>query len=116
MAGARALAGGASMARSKKGFDRRGFLKSTATGAAAALVAPGAAAPAQAQTPAAPRNATAVPNTTTVAADMGARPSPAQARVIENPGSDFMVDVLKTLGMEYLAANPGSTFEGLHES
>ena len=27
-----------------------------------------------------------------------------------------MVDVLKTLDLEYVAANPGSTFEGLHES
>jgi len=36
--------------------------------------------------------------------------------VIERPGSDFMVDVLKTLNIEYLAANPGSTYESLHES
>jgi thiamine pyrophosphate-dependent acetolactate synthase large subunit-like protein len=27
-----------------------------------------------------------------------------------------MLDVLKTLGFEYVAANPGSSFEGLHES
>ena len=27
-----------------------------------------------------------------------------------------MVDVLKTLGFEYVAANPGSSFRGLHES
>ena len=27
-----------------------------------------------------------------------------------------MVDVIKTLGFEYVAANPGSSFEGLHES
>jgi len=32
------------------------------------------------------------------------------------PGSDFMVDVIKALGFEYVAANPGSSFEGLHES
>ena len=38
------------------------------------------------------------------------------ARVIEHPGSDYMVDVLKTLDIEYLAANPGSTYESLHES
>ncbi|HXP84394.1 MAG TPA: thiamine pyrophosphate-dependent enzyme [Bryobacteraceae bacterium] len=36
--------------------------------------------------------------------------------MIERPGSDFMVDVLKTLNIEYLAANPGSTYESLHES
>ena len=32
------------------------------------------------------------------------------------PGSDFMVDVFKSLGFEYLASNPGSSFRGLHES
>ena len=38
------------------------------------------------------------------------RPTPA------TPGSDFMVDVLKKLDFEYVAVNPGSAFEGLHES
>ena len=31
-------------------------------------------------------------------------------------GSDFMVDVIKTLDFEYLPANPASSFRGLHES
>ncbi len=31
-------------------------------------------------------------------------------------GSDLMVDVLKKLGFEYAAINPGSAFQGLHES
>ena len=34
----------------------------------------------------------------------------------DRPGADFMVDVLKTLGFEYVAANPGSSFRALHES
>jgi len=34
----------------------------------------------------------------------------------EKPGSDFMVDVLKSLDIEYCAANPGSSFRGLQES
>src|SRR5499427_10238140 len=37
-------------------------------------------------------------------------------RVIARPGSDFMVDVLKTLDLEYIATNPGSSFRSLHES
>ena len=81
--------------------------------AAAALAANSPQAKAQ---DAAPRNATAQPNAITVAADTGARAVRATSRIIEHPGSDFMVDVLKTLGIDYLAANPGSTFEGLHES
>lgn len=31
-------------------------------------------------------------------------------------GSDFMVDVIKTLGFEFIASNPGSSFRALHES
>src|SRR5262245_50306761 len=36
--------------------------------------------------------------------------------VVERPGSDFMVDVIKTLGFEYVATNPGASFRSLHES
>src|SRR5437899_3647937 len=31
-------------------------------------------------------------------------------------GSDFMLDVIKSLGFEYVAANPGSSYRSLHES
>ena len=43
---------------------------------------------------------------------------PTDVRVLENqrPGSDFMVDVIKSLGFEYVCANPGSSFRSLHES
>jgi acetolactate synthase-1/2/3 large subunit len=34
----------------------------------------------------------------------------------DRPGADFMLDVLKALDFEYVAANPGSSFRGLHES
>ena len=36
--------------------------------------------------------------------------------VIERPGSDFMVDVIKTLDLKYIATNPGASFRSLHES
>jgi thiamine pyrophosphate-dependent acetolactate synthase large subunit-like protein len=32
------------------------------------------------------------------------------------PGSDFMLEVIQSLGIEYCAANSGSSFRGLHES
>ncbi|MFM0041332.1 thiamine pyrophosphate-binding protein [Paraburkholderia metrosideri] len=35
---------------------------------------------------------------------------------IGNPGSDFMVDVMNAVDIDYVAAMPGSTFRGLHES
>src|SRR6202049_1757978 len=31
-------------------------------------------------------------------------------------GSDFMVDVIKSLGIEYVYANPASSYRGIHES
>ncbi len=55
-------------------------------------------------------------------APVGAQPAataakpPLSATVIDRPGSDFMVDVIKSLGVEYVAANPGSSFRSLQES
>src|SRR4029078_10112793 len=37
-------------------------------------------------------------------------------RAVVRPGADMMVQVLKDLGIEYVAGNPGSSFEGLQES
>ena len=34
----------------------------------------------------------------------------------DRTGSDFMVDVLKSIGLDYICANPGSSFRGIHES
>ena len=39
-----------------------------------------------------------------------------EASTIDRPGSDFMVDVLKTLDFEYCFSNPANTFRSLHES
>ncbi len=92
----------------KASVDRRNFLKGTA-GGAAALVA--ATHPASAQQADPVRSATAP--VTTQEKD----PSPsAEVLTADHPGSDFMVDVLKALGFEYIFANPGSSFRGLHES
>jgi acetolactate synthase I/II/III large subunit len=49
----------------------------------------------------------------------GSAPEPSGAEVLtttERAGSDFMVDVLKTLDFEYIASSPGSSFRGLQES
>jgi acetolactate synthase-1/2/3 large subunit len=101
------------MAKRKDRYvDRRGFLKGAAVGAAALVATP--AVP-EAQQPA-PRTATPFPSKAQLAADTGEPPPPVSSRIIKNPGSDFMVDVIKTLGFEYVAVNPGSSFEGLHES
>jgi len=100
------------MAKStKRSVGRRGFLKGAAVGAAALAAKPELA---KAQQPAG--RGAPTPSGSAVARETGAARPAASARVIENPGSDFMVDVFKTLNLEYLSANPGSTFESLHES
>jgi len=37
-------------------------------------------------------------------------------KVISRPGSDFMVDVLRSLNIDYVASNPASSFRSFHES
>jgi acetolactate synthase-1/2/3 large subunit len=104
------------MAKSKKiSVDRRGFLKGAAGAAAgaAALVAKPEAA--QAQEAAAVRKPAPLPGTKQTAAET-APPPRVDAWTTDRPGSDFMVDVIKTLGFEFVAFNPGSAFRGIHES
>jgi acetolactate synthase-1/2/3 large subunit len=82
--------------KSKNPVDRRGFLKGAAGAAGLAATAPIALA----------QQAALKPETgTAVEVANNAR-----------PGSDFMTDVFKSLGIEYCAANPGSSFRGLQES
>src|SRR5437764_1453073 len=100
----------------KPSIGRRRFLKqAAATGAA--VVSAGAtgsvpAAAAQQQSSLAPSGATNLP-----ALPPETDPVPSvEVLTTDRPGGDFMVDVLKTLNLEYVAANPGSSFRGLHES
>ena len=66
--------------------------------------------------------AIAAPQAATVAAKAAVPPpeldptGAVEVLTTDRPGSDFMVDVLKAIGFEYIAANPGSTFRSLHES
>ena len=96
-----------------KSVNRRGFLKGAAASAAALVATPAEKAQAQQAAPARP--AAVVPNSAQLAADTGA-PRAVVERIIEHPGSDFMMDVIKSLNFEYITTNPGSSFQGLHES
>jgi len=98
--------------RKRAPVGRRGFLKGAAAGAAA-LVAP---APAAARPQAPPRPTTPLPPPALAAAETGPPPARAAMYTTDRPGADFMVDVIKSLDLEYVAANPGSTFRALHES
>src|SRR5580692_5945565 len=92
--------------------NRRRFLKGAAAGAAA--LAAGTT-PAPAQQPA-NRRGVAAPSAGALAEETGSVTSGAEVLTADRPGSDFMVEVLKSLGFEYICANPGSSFRGLHES
>src|SRR6266436_1689166 len=93
--------------------NRRNFLKGAAAGAAA-LVAKTPLAKAQQQQ--AQNRGAALPSATALAAETGPVATSVEAMTADHPGSDFMVDVMKSLGIEYIAANPGSSFRALHES
>ena len=98
------------MAKSEKeSVKRRDFLKDSA--AMAALVA-GAGNAAVAAAPE-PRRLD-VP-AMSKEAETG-NPSTVEVLTTDRPGADFMVDIIKSLGIEYIAANPGSSYRGLHES
>jgi len=91
---------------------RRQFFKGATLAGAAALAAPfDAVAQAPTQTPA-PRPGAPLPNR----AAETAVPAALEVLTEGKSGSDFMIDCLKNLGFEFMAANPASSFRGLHES
>jgi thiamine pyrophosphate-dependent acetolactate synthase large subunit-like protein len=114
------------MAKSRRGsVNRRGFLKGAAAGAAASAAAlvtsvsqPEAQGAAAAGNSAAitPPGAAPPPTAVQLERDAGNARPPASVRAVARPGSDLMVHVLRDLGIEYVALNPGSSFEGLQES
>jgi acetolactate synthase-1/2/3 large subunit len=91
---------------------RGSFLKGVAVAGTAAMAAPVAAA---AQAPAAPPPRS--PMVPATPSSVGERGTPADDGYTQSTNcSDYMVDVMKSLGIEYVAAMPGSSFRGLHES
>jgi acetolactate synthase-1/2/3 large subunit len=88
---------------------RRSFLKSCTLAGAAAFAPPitlPAAADAGPQAKAAPPSSPAAET----------EPPPLDPNTQTSSGGEFMVDVLKTLNLDYLAINPASSFRGLHEA
>jgi len=85
-----------------QGFNRRDFIKHAAS-AGAAVVAPAAFGTGQAGQ---------------VAATQGPAQTDGVAETLTEgrSGSDFMVDVLKSLDLVYVCSNTGSSFRGLQES
>ncbi|MDB5403709.1 MAG: acetolactate synthase large subunit [Acetobacteraceae bacterium] len=93
------------------GVKRRGFFSAVAVGGAASLASLPEKASAQ---PASPKPSAVTPGAGVAAAE--AAPPREEPVVAGRSGSDFMVDVIRQIGVEYVAAMPGSSFRGLHES
>lgn len=106
------------MAKSKQSdtdsLDRRSFLKGAAAGAAALTTAQTAEAQTVSAQEAA-RPSVVVPTSAQVAAEAGPKTT-MPSRFIEHPAADFMTDVFRSLNLEYVTTNPGSSFEFLQES
>jgi acetolactate synthase-1/2/3 large subunit len=104
----------------KSGVDRRSFLAGIATVGAAAVAAKPEAASAAGNIP----TKVIPPSTAVAAADSGSplatTPTidfPATDKLhVSHPGSDYMVDVVRNLPIDYIMATPGSTFRGIQES
>src|SRR5689334_13191114 len=93
----------------RPGVGRRNFLRGAAVAGAATLAKPIAG---QAQAPVAPRPVTPPPSPD---GETGAVPH-VEMLTQDNCGSDFMVDCIKSLGVEYIASNPGSSFRSMQDS
>ena len=97
-------------------MDRRKFLAGVAVvGTATTVMLPNSEAAAITRLPAEPvrRPSALPPNAKFAAAEME---TPQQTQYAKGrPGSDFMVDVIKTFDIKYMPCNPASSFRGLHE-
>ena len=78
----------------KRNMERRKFLKGGMLAGAAAIVQPAAV----------------------VTQQPSAASADGEVMTTDTCGSDYMVDVIKSLGFEYVCANPGSSFRGMQES
>jgi acetolactate synthase I/II/III large subunit len=105
--------------KSHSNVGRRSFLAGIgaagAAGAALSTTEPAAAEPIAAK-PALPPPWVANELAAVDTAQIEVSPGPDDGLHIYNPGSDYMIDVMRELGHEYVIAMPGSTFRGLQES
>src|ERR1700751_3148806 len=99
--------------RKDDSVNRRDFLKTAAAGTAAAALAGNPVASRSASSAVPHGNATAP---TLAKPPLGDAASHVDVGTVDRPGSDFMVDALKTLNFEYLCAHPGNSLRSVHES
>ena len=92
------------------GLSRRGLLRGATVAGAAAVGSP---LDAKAQAPAQPRPPGPITPAPNPAMESG---HPREAPIVQGTcGSDYMADVIRSLGIEHVACNPGTSFRGLQE-
>ena len=97
-------------------MDRRNFIKGVAaTGAAVGLAGAARAETIPAGQFVKKQAKASSPSSIQLAAEQDSPPEMSKLTT-KKTGSDFMVDVVKTLNIKYLASCPGSTFRALQES
>lgn len=101
--------------KEQPGISRRAFLGTgAAAGAASILPKTTQSAPQSAPTNRVPVSLPPTPEQ--MAREVGDARPPTTFRAAQRPGSDLIVQVLRDLEIEFVASNPGSSFEGLQES
>lgn len=100
--------------------SRRDFIKTVAAAGAATGVAASGVAAAKTDSPQHDTPAAVPPDARAQAMEGeipdGYTAEQADEYFVRHAGSDYMVDVVKRLGIDYLVSNPGSSFRGFQES
>ena len=94
----------------KPRLDRRAFLATGAAGGAAAAL------PSKAQEDTASAADPDLESALEFTPPDGYSAEQARQYFVDRPGSDFMVDVIRSVDIDYIAINAGSSFRGLQES
>lgn len=100
----------------KGGISRREFLGTSAAAGAASILPAGSQAAPQTASSAEGVPVSLPPTDAQIERELGYTLPPASIRAAQRPGSDLIVQVLRDLEIEFVASNPGSSFEGLQES
>jgi thiamine pyrophosphate-dependent acetolactate synthase large subunit-like protein len=96
--------------------DRRGFLKGATLAGVGAFAEGVTSSSATAEPGESPKGPPRRHTTQLASREAEQGMPPAVTATQTTCGSDFMIDVMRNIGIDYVAAIPGNTFKGLHES
>ena len=106
---------GAEISADRTGISRRGFIGASVAGGASTVL-PAVAFGVGNAAPETPRPVSTPPDAVKMEREVGISVPSVPTATVRRAASDLMVQVLRDLEIEYVALNPGSSFEGLQES